>query len=316
MIESATNTPPPERTRPEQTRPEQTRIEDGVRKVLTWKKNERMGGMIPVWEKAPDTVRQQIQDHLTQAATGQSAQSFDSALAYADNNTAPPYEPDEFGFGDLVDMVNPLHHIPLVGHVYREITGDEISPIAQIIGGGVFGGAAGAAGGLINTIIEHETGKDVAGNVMAFATTGDAPQYRSAVLGTQQQESTAAQALTQASQAIDQASPHQAQTELPGTVIGFADLGGASSRPHPGRADSFQTPRYEYQSVADGRTAGTMKRAAPSPTHGPAAYDARDLPPREPITTLAMKPLSFVLRPEMMAEMTAEKTGRASGENN
>ncbi|MEP4884867.1 MAG: hypothetical protein ABJ215_00715, partial [Alphaproteobacteria bacterium] len=39
-------------------------------------------------------------------------------------------------FSTLLDIVNPLQHIPLVSSLYREITGDEISPSARIVGGG------------------------------------------------------------------------------------------------------------------------------------------------------------------------------------
>ena len=80
----------------------------------------------------------------------------------------PMSKEEEFGFFDLIDMVNPLQHIPLVSYVYREITDDEIKPISKIIGGGVFGGPAGAASGLVNAVIEEETGKDVMENAVSF----------------------------------------------------------------------------------------------------------------------------------------------------
>lgn len=51
-------------------------------------------------------------------------------------------------FGDLLtDIVNPLQHIPVVGHLYRAVSGDEISPASQIAGGTLFGGPI---GGLIS----------------------------------------------------------------------------------------------------------------------------------------------------------------------
>ena len=57
-----------------------------------------------------------------------------------------------FGFLDLIDVVNPLHHIPVVGHIYRKLSGDSINPAMRIGGGALFGGplgAAFAAGGLV-----------------------------------------------------------------------------------------------------------------------------------------------------------------------
>ena len=32
-------------------------------------------------------------------------------------------------FRDIVDLINPLHHIPLVGTLYRKITGDEMGAV-------------------------------------------------------------------------------------------------------------------------------------------------------------------------------------------
>src|SRR3546814_6236130 len=43
-------------------------------------------------------------------------------------------------FGDFLDIINPLQHIPLVSTLYRAITGDEISPHARILGATLFGG--------------------------------------------------------------------------------------------------------------------------------------------------------------------------------
>lgn len=51
----------------------------------------------------------------------------------------------KLGFGDLLDIINPLHHIPLVGTIYRSISGDAINPVMKIAGGALFGGPIGAA---------------------------------------------------------------------------------------------------------------------------------------------------------------------------
>lgn len=80
-----------------------------------------------------------------------------------------PKKPDSFGFFDLLDMINPLQHVPVVNIAYRAITGDEIKPISQIIGGAVFAGPAGVAAGLINTVIREETGQDINGHITTVA---------------------------------------------------------------------------------------------------------------------------------------------------
>lgn len=146
------------------------------RKILKMVKNERMGGYVPSWE-VPKTAKDTIANNLANAERSQ-ASGFENALALH-SNEARSYGPDEeFGFGDLVDMVNPLHHIPLVGTVYREITGDEIKPIGKIIGGGLFGGGLGAASGIVNVIVEEETGKDLTGNAASFVLEGKRPNYK------------------------------------------------------------------------------------------------------------------------------------------
>ncbi|MGE0485539.1 MAG: hypothetical protein AB7Q81_15450 [Gammaproteobacteria bacterium] len=51
---------------------------------------------------------------------------------------------DGFTFGDLIDLVNPLQHIPVLGSYYRKWTGDAIAPALRIAGGALFGGPLGA----------------------------------------------------------------------------------------------------------------------------------------------------------------------------
>lgn len=70
-------------------------------------------------------------------------------------------EKEEFSFWDLVDIINPLQHIPVVNTLYREITGDQINNIGRIVGGTIFGGFAGAALGGINALVKNDTGNDL-----------------------------------------------------------------------------------------------------------------------------------------------------------
>ncbi|MDJ0950059.1 MAG: hypothetical protein QNJ94_14165 [Alphaproteobacteria bacterium] len=79
----------------------------------------------------------------------------------------------EFDFGDILDAINPLQHIPIVSTIYREITGDEIGPAPRIAGGALFGGLIGAAVSLFNVIIEDGTGKDIGEHAVAMLFDGD-----------------------------------------------------------------------------------------------------------------------------------------------
>ncbi|MDF2368528.1 MAG: hypothetical protein P1U71_14740, partial [Sneathiella sp.] len=80
---------------------------------------------------------------------------------------------DGFGFDDFLDIINPLQHIPGVSSLYREITGDEISPGARNIGGTIYGGAIGLAVSVVNSAIEEITGKDVGGHVLSLFSTDE-----------------------------------------------------------------------------------------------------------------------------------------------
>jgi hypothetical protein len=74
--------------------------------------------------------------------------------------------PTAWTFDDVIDVVNPLQHIPLINMAYRGITGDHIGAIGQIVGGALYGGPVGAVAGTINAMVQETTGKDIAGNVL------------------------------------------------------------------------------------------------------------------------------------------------------
>jgi hypothetical protein len=60
-----------------------------------------------------------------------------------------------------------LQHIPVVGTIYREITGDVMKPISSILGGALFGGVIGLAASAVDAIIQETTGEDVGAHIMA-----------------------------------------------------------------------------------------------------------------------------------------------------
>lgn len=69
---------------------------------------------------------------------------------------------DGFGFSDLVDIVNPLHHIPVVSKIYQHFTGDQISTGANMLGGAVFGGPVGLLASFAGSIINQENAEATA----------------------------------------------------------------------------------------------------------------------------------------------------------
>ncbi|MHA1154402.1 MAG: hypothetical protein ACTSQ7_17460, partial [Alphaproteobacteria bacterium] len=73
----------------------------------------------------------------------------------------------ELSFGDFLDLINPLQHIPIVSTIYRAITGDEIGGPAKILGGMLFGGPIGFVVALFDTIVTQATGRDLGETVLA-----------------------------------------------------------------------------------------------------------------------------------------------------
>src|ERR1700756_2614720 len=77
-----------------------------VRNVLTMVPSDRMAGAIPVWG-APRTGKDGVS----------------GAMAYTAQNNGSGSGDDEFTFHDVLNMINPLQHIPIVNRIYRHITG-------------------------------------------------------------------------------------------------------------------------------------------------------------------------------------------------
>jgi len=87
----------------------------------------------------------------------------------------PDIEGEDFTLDDFVDIINPLHHLPLVGFAYRALTGDTISPHSRVMGGILFGGVTGGIMAAANSIAEQETGSDMGSQAMAFLFGEDQP---------------------------------------------------------------------------------------------------------------------------------------------
>lgn len=109
---------------------------------------------------------------------------------------------DGFSFGDLLDIVNPLQHIPIVSTIYREVTGDTIGPVARIVGGTIFGGPVGFATSALDAGFASATGKDVGETVVAMITGDEGPSTGDGVTDAPVQvaENMAARAETAAAQ--------------------------------------------------------------------------------------------------------------------
>jgi hypothetical protein len=252
------------------------------RPVLRMVENDRMAGSVPVWDSRAAAA---------QTATAEPQQFSDILSSYttqdtpADTTVVQETDSEPFGFFDLLDMVNPLQHIPIVSSLYRSITGDEIKPVARIIGGTVFGGPAGGAMSLANVIIEEETGKDITGNVIAMVQ-GDDVQWQDHT--PDQPEQQLNNALAMASTGADE---NTARDSLPPAALAYADMGASHTRKNTYAAktedDRMAGERPRFRSADDDNNGYYY-------THNIRNKLAESLPPREPVTKLDIARLPVI----------------------
>lgn len=82
--------------------------------------------------------------------------------------TAQSGNQDEGFFHHLLDVVNPLQHLPVVGTIYRAITGEHIGPVEKIAGDTLYGGLWGAVSSVADVAFEGLTGKSVEDTVLGW----------------------------------------------------------------------------------------------------------------------------------------------------
>ncbi len=83
---------------------------------------------------------------------------------------AAPAEHKGFSFHDLLSIVNPLQHLPVIGTIYRAITHDPIGIPEKIAGDALYGGLWGAVSGVADAAFKAVTGKDFGETVLALFT--------------------------------------------------------------------------------------------------------------------------------------------------
>jgi hypothetical protein len=63
--------------------------------------------------------------------------------------------PGTLTFGEFLAALNPLHHLPVVGTIYRAATGETIQPALRVLGGALTGGPVGALSAAAMAAIEQ-----------------------------------------------------------------------------------------------------------------------------------------------------------------
>ncbi|MEQ8165132.1 MAG: hypothetical protein RIC93_03540, partial [Alphaproteobacteria bacterium] len=107
-------------------------------------------------------------DHLLDAFANSARPAPALAAALPDAAGATPQAEEEGFFDHLLDVVNPMQHIPVVSNFYREYVDDPISAVPRILGGALFGGPIGAASAAANAVLDWISGDDLGGHVIAL----------------------------------------------------------------------------------------------------------------------------------------------------
>ena len=108
-----------------------------------------------------------------------------------------------FGFRDLVDIINPLQHLPIIGSIYRWVTGDRPGEAAQIAGDALYGGPIGVGFSLASAALQDSQGHDLGERALAY------------VFGPADKQPTAVAAAPPAPASVPGAAPIQAKADHP-----------------------------------------------------------------------------------------------------
>lgn len=108
-----------------------------------------LGILLPATAVAVEDAAEDVQSASADAQTGETAQQ------------TPQTETDTaYNVFDVLDVINPLQHLPVIGGLYRYLTNDQLSAPAALAGGGLYGGLLGLVASAINVALAEETGQD------------------------------------------------------------------------------------------------------------------------------------------------------------
>ncbi len=100
---------------------------------------------------------------MSDAATAVTA----AATPTASTSRTAWHNPGGFSFRDLLDIINPLQHLPIISSIYRYVTGDRPGEAAQIAGDALYGGPIGVAVSLASAVTEDAQGHGLGEQALA-----------------------------------------------------------------------------------------------------------------------------------------------------
>lgn len=242
----------------------------------------------------PVAVELAVRQDAPSAVDGQNPGDFE------EDDGFQPFGTDGFTFLDFLDIINPLQHIPVIGTLYRQMTGDEIDPASRVMGSTLFFGPIGTVASLANVMVSEATGKDVGEHVLAFF--NDEEPGAPEVAGVARETTTELAVLT-ADTRPDQVDPV--------TAWAMAEVAFRKST-----ADQITGPAP--------REAAVVSEIPPSPASAEPSERAAQVPKLEAFLAAlgiqSVEPSSFAPEPRTLADIgwrtqMTEAEGRRSGES-
>ncbi|WP_337996332.1 hypothetical protein [Oleispirillum naphthae] len=205
---------------------------------------------------------------------------------------------DGLSFWDVLDVFNPLQHIPVVNSIYRELTGDTIKPGIKLIGGTLFGGPVGLAAASVDVAVEGFTGKDLGGNALAM------------IEGEPDEKGAAYAAL---SVSIEPSDPNAAELEAAAAAARDYLQKSASASPTETAAATAQAAAEPARLA---RAEPAAKEPAALPPWSPAAQTAAAVQSAPGVSAKSFAPPkrrnAYADSPKPLSELRADTVGRAA----
>lgn len=94
------------------------------------------------------------------------------ATAQSADSSSNVFGKDGLSFGDVLDAINPLNHIPIVADVFANLTGHTASAGSRLVGGALFGGPIGVVASIASMLFEEGSGGNSPAEAVYAALTG------------------------------------------------------------------------------------------------------------------------------------------------
>lgn len=180
----------------------------------------------------------------------------------------------DLSFGDFLDIINPLQHLPIVSTIYRKLTGDEQSATANVMGGLLYGGPIGLIAAVVSQQVKDTTGDEPLGHAYAMLDGKDQGTGQDKAAATKLAQATPAANNTGAFQLAS--APMQPTSAAPVA----APVASAVSSPAGPKAGSALPQMAQVAGQQIGQDKGQDKSQAYGKNLQPTAPDAAKSPPK------------------------------------